>query len=418
LPTLIIGLKNDHDHDRGNIIQKIYQITLIFALINILSIIMCLILISNKIIKIQKKKANFIKMNTNLEKIEISSRNIHNKNNMKTPQSNSDCNSKDFRHNKKMITLKIKDNIIDNQNSGRNINNYYAEKMTSNRYDASSKKDEDSKIGKRGSLNLFAKSKNSETGKENIQPMDLKFSHNLKNQINNSVVPDNKNINKKNKYIFAYTIIEIADTLNLIWTLIILYIEYNGKCLHISFVYSCLRLSGEIISFPINSVIIKYLSNYTQFQLKNLSKQIMIMNIIFFLGTIIANIIMFLYYFFFTNIIILLLLFSSILIRKIFSIINIQLFKIYSTKDFNIQSNNMTLLNKNKQYTGTFAKSIIFLIGSYGYYLIYNISFNLNQISNTNIIKFSKIIFIIYFIIIPAIINIILIIGTKFFFSS
>ena len=73
----------------------------------------------------------------------------------------------------------------------------------------------------------------------------------------------------------------------------------------------------------------------------------------------------------------------------------------------------MILLNRKKQYSGSIVKSIIFLIGSYGYYLIYYVSFN--EISDINVFKYPKIIFIVYFIIIPGIVNTILIIGSIFF---
>ena len=411
LPSLI-SPKITNTNEDNNYIKKIYQITFIFALINILSIIISLILIFNKILMIRKKNNNFMRMSNNLEKFEYS-RNIGNKNNIKTPQSTIEYNrSRDLKHSKKMINIKSKDTIMDNQNSRRKINNYYGEKVTSNRYDIINKKEDDSKFGKRGSLNLFAKSKNSETGgKEIIQPIDLKSSSNIKNKLNNS---ENIKNNKKAKYIFIHILTEISDTLTLIWTLIILHIEYDGNCLYIAFVYSCIRLLGDIISFPINTIIIKNLSNYTQYQLKNILKKIIIMSILLFFVTIISNIFLFMYYYYFIkNKIILSLLFFTILIRNIFSIVNIQLFKIYSVKDFDIHSNSMILLRKYKKYTGCIVKTIIFLIGSYGYYLIYNVSFKI--IPPKIFIEFSKLIFIIYFIIFPAVINIILIIGSKFF---
>jgi len=407
LPSLI-SLKIMNTKEDDNYIKKIYQITFIFALINILSIIISLILIFNKILKIK----NFMRMNNNFEKLEYS-RNIGNKNNKKTPQSTIEYNrSRDLKHSKKMINIKSKDITIDNQNSRRNINYYYGEKMTSNRCDVINKKEDDSKFGKRGSLNLFAKSKNSETGgKEIIQPIDFKLSYKKKNKLNNS---ENIKNNKKSKYIFIHILSEISDILTLIWTLIILHIEYDGNCLYIAFVYACIRLLGDIISFPINTIIIKNISYYTQHRLKHILKNIIIMSISLFFVTIISNIFLFMYYYYFIkNKIILFVLFFTILIRNIFSIINIQLLKIYSAKDFNIHSNNMILLRTYKNYSGCIVKTIIFLIGSYGYYLIYNISFKI--IPSKIFIEFSKLIFIIYFIVFPAVINIILIIGSKFF---
>ena len=120
---------------------------------------------------------------SNSEKFDYS-RNIQNKENIKTPQSTVDSNNRtrELKYSKKYINLKIKDNI-DNQNSGRNINvNLYGDKMSSNRF-ISNKKEDESKLGKRGSLNLFASNKSSETGvKEGNPQIDIKINYNIKNK--------------------------------------------------------------------------------------------------------------------------------------------------------------------------------------------------------------------------------------------
>ena len=123
---------------------------------------------------------NFIQMNSRLEKFEYT----RNKDNIKIPQSTAEYNrSNGIKYTKNKITLKInKENKYnDNQNSG-NTNNYYGEKMTSNRFIIINKKEEESKIDKRNSLNLFSRSKNNETGTKVInQPPDLKINQNNQN---------------------------------------------------------------------------------------------------------------------------------------------------------------------------------------------------------------------------------------------
>lgn len=412
LPSIIIQIIfNKNDYINNNNIKKIFQITLIFSIINILTIILSLILINNKTLKYRKIINNFIQMNSRLEKFEYT----RNKDNIKIPQSTAEYNrSNGIKYTKNKITLKInKENKYnDNQNSG-NTNNYYGEKMTSNRFIIINKKEEESKIDKRNSLNLFSRSKNNETGTKVInQPPDLKINQN--NQNNSKMLKNNKKI----KYCFIYSINDINDCLSLIWTLIILHIEFKGNCLHISLVYAIIRLLGEIISFPINTIIIKNATYYSVFQIKkNISKFIMIANILLFIITIIFNLFIFFYYYYWTNKIMLYLIFFLVLIRKISSIIIIQLFKIYLAKDFNVQSHNMILLTKYKQYSGYLVKTIFFLIGSYGYNLIYNVSNNNFSFSfaSKDLFMFQNLVFVLYFIAFPSVINVILILSCKFF---
>lgn len=380
-------------------IEEIYQITLYFSIINFLSIVMCLVLVCNKILRIRRKYKTFIQASNNLEKLEYSSRNMKAEVNLKTKQSTN--RSREIKHSKKYI--KMKENI-DNQNSGRVINSY-GEKVTSNRYDRINKKEEESKLGKRGSINLFDRSKNSETGGKYISPAkNIKINYNIKNRL---TISDQYNKNKIIKYTFIHILTEISDTLSLIWILIILHIEYHGNCLIISSIYAFIRLLGEIISFPINTIIIKNISSYSQNQFKNFLKNIIIMSVLLFFISIISNSSLLVYYKYFKNKIMLFILYSSVVFKNIFTIINIQLIKIFSAKDFHVHSINMISLGKHKQYFGSLSKAIIFIVGSYGHYLI-----NDNQnISN----KYQNILFILYFIVFPAIIKFLLILAYKLF---
>ena len=407
LPSFVVH-KIKQNNNITNNISKIYLFTIIFAIFNLISILLCLILIFNKNLKIRKKNKNFIQM-SNSEKLDYS-RNIQNKENIKTPQSTVDSNNRtrELKYSKKYINLKIKDNI-DNQNSGRNINvNLYGDKMSSNRY-ISNKKEDESKLGKRGSLNLFASNKSSETGvKEGNPQIDIKINYNIKNKPKKS----NKT-GKKIKFTIIHVLIEINDALYLIWTLIFLYNEFKGNCLYISFFYAFIRILGEIISFPINSFIIKNTSYYSQYQSKNISKKVLIMNILLFFATIVSNASIFIYYYYIKNKIMLFILLAFVLIRNIFNTIISQLFKIISAKDFNIHSKSMISLRKYKQRAGSIFKTLIFLVGSYGYYLIYNIF--VTSFSPIIFKKLSNLIFILYFVIFPIIITFLLIITCKFF---
>ena len=411
LPSLIssrVIIKKEISNN--NSINQIYQITKYLAANNLLSIIICLILYLKKIIEKKKTNGNFVQMN-NLEKSDLSRNNQ--KINTKIPQSTTDFNrSRDLKQSKKNLNLKKKNKIIDNQNSGRiNIKSYEGKKTSSQRKFVVKRTEEQSKFGKRSSFNLFTKKPNDETtGKEMVNQV-LKVAYRVRYKSHNS---DEIQSNKRIKYVFVHILLEISDTLCLMWILISLYIEYKGNCLNISIVYSCIRLIGEIFSFPINTIIIKNTSYYSLYQLNKISLNIMITNILLFFITIILNSSIFLYYYHFPNSkIMLFLLFLFALIRNIINIINMQLLKIVSVKCFNLHSSNMISLRKYRQYTGCFIKTCVFIIGSFGYYLIYNLALNDSQ--NNNFGKLSKIVFILYFIIFPSFINLILIITFKFF---
>ena len=404
LPAIISKkIRNTNDFKNNNI-KDIYKITLYFALINILSILTSLYLILTNNFKIRKKNKNFMRMNNQLEKLEYS----RNNQKKKIPESTLDSNrSKDIKYNKKYGNLKIKDNIIDNQNSGRNINiNSYAEKTSSKRYSLGNKKEDDSKLGKRSSLHLFEKQKIVETGKE-IEKIEEK---DMKTKLNEE--------KEKRKKIFRYNFInllkEISDSLNLIWSLIILYLEFSGNPLSISYSYSLIRILGDIISFSINTIIIKNTSNYNKCKSQKISRDIWIMNVFLFFITILSNAFIYIYFFYFSRKkIFFYLLMLSIIIKNVIGNIFTQLFKIFLVKDFIFHGNNMNLLRKYRQYCGTLAKSITFLIGSFGYVLIYNVYFNIQ--TQSIFVQFSKLSFILYFIVFPSIINLILIILSKIF---
>jgi hypothetical protein len=388
-------------------IRKIYKITFIFAFINILSIMMSFLLIFSKTLKIRRKKVSFIRLSGNFEKSE-NIRNIQNKDNTKNHQSIVNYKKRGIKH-VRNLNLKIKKNII-NHNKSRN--SFFSEKMSSKRL--SNKKEDESKLGR--SINVLSRNKissNETSPKANNPPIHLQNAYNIENKNNSKNKKEDKDYKKRNLTII-HILTEIADGLFLIWTLIILHIEYNGNCLYIAFIYCCLRLLGEIISFPINTIIIRKTTHYKRYPLKKFAKNIMIINIITFLSSFISNINLFMYYYYFLkNKTILSLLFFSLLIRNVFSIINIQLFKIVSAKNFNVHSNNMNILRKYKQYSGCVVKIIIFFIGSRGYYFIYNISFS--DIQNKNNIKLSKLFSAFYFIVLPTLNNFILIIMSKYF---
>ena len=408
IPSLICYRIITKNGNNANHIKEIYQITIFLSINNLLSIIFCLILFYKKIIC--KTNGKFIPMN-NLEKSSDFSRN-NQKENIKIPQSTTDSNrTSELKHNKKTLNLKKKNKIIDNQNSGRiNIKSYEEKKFT-NRTDIVKKTEEQSKLGKRSSLNLFTKKQNGDNYGKEIMNQVLKVTYRVRHKHKTNESDDLKNNQRKKKYAFIHILIEISDTLSLIWILIALYLEYKGNCLYISIVYSCIRLIGEIVAFPINTFIIKNASYYSQYQSKKISKNIMIVNILLFFITILSNSFIFLYYYFFQNKkIMIFLLFLFTLIRNITSIINV---KIISVQCFNLHNINMISLRKYRQYIGYVVKACVFMIGSFGYHLINNLPLNVSKIFNFN--KLPTLVFILYFIIFPSFINLILIIMFKFF---
>ena len=351
-------------------LKNIVFIYLIFSFSNILSIIFGVILIcKNKL----KTNAGFYQMNIS-EKTDNyieSPINKHQKNNIVDIEGKS---------NSKIIK-------VNNPNSDTNINIINQNKF-SNDTETGINKSEKSSDNK--SYNLSEKEK-----KKNI--------FNIKNK-------DVEIKSKQIQFCFFQTLINIVDGLSLIWTLIILYVQFQEKSLTISIYISIIKILGEVILFPINGSIMKNSSLLLTSILDLILKKMKIINVFsFFISICISQIIFSIYYYSKYNNILMKILFVLLLIRTILSGIFTQLYKIYSDKYFKLNNAKPTKLKIYNQYLSSLSKCLIYIIGSFGIVMIGMI------VNSSNAIEiFSSLI---YFQIIPQVIYILLFIACFQYFN-
>ena len=349
-------------------LKNILFIYIIMAFSNLLSLILGFILLYN----------NKLKTNDGFYKMNISEKT---ENSMEGPIKPQKSNIVDIDHksNSKIIN-------VNNQKSDRNISN---QNKFSNDTDTGINKSE----------------KNSDNKDYNLNRNDTK-NNIFNNHKNKSIYIKSKQI----QFCFVQILINLVDGLSLIWTLIILYIQFQEKCLTISIYISILKVLGEIILFPINDSITKNSSFILASNLYLIVKKMKIINIISFLVSIcISQIIFSIYYYSKYNNILVKILFVPLLIRTILSGIFTQLNKIYCDKYFKNYKTKDTKLKLYNQYFGSFSKSLIYIIGSFGLIMI-GIIVNKNNILEL----FTSII---YFQLFPQIIYILLFISCFKFFN-
>lgn len=349
-------------------LKNILFIYIIMAFSNLLSLILGFILLCN----------NKLKTNDGFYKMNISEKT---ENSMEGPIKPQKSNIVDIDHksNSKIINVK-------NQKSDRNLSN---QNKFSNDTDTGINKNEKSSDNKDYNLNG--------------------------NDIKNNIFNNNKNKSiyiksKQIQFCLVHILINLVDGLSLIWTLIILYIQFQEKCLTISIYISILKVLGEIILFPINGSITKNSSLILASNLYLIVKKMKIINIISFLVSIcISQIIFSIYYYSKYNNILIKILFIPLLIRTILSGIFTQLNKIYCDKYFKNYKSKDIKLKLYNQYFGRFAKALIYIIGSFGLMMIGII------VNKNNILELFNSIF--YFQLFPQIIYILLFISCFKFFN-
>ena len=347
-------------------IKNIMLLYIYFAINNILAIIFCSILIYKNKLKID---TGFYQMN-NSEKTE---------NSIDGPITPHKSNIVDIeqKSNSKILKTKI-------TNSDTNINIMNQNKII-NDTDSGINKSEKSTDNKNYNINDIGKNSNI-------------YNYNYKNP--------NKVIRSK-EIIFCsiQTLINVIDGLSLIWTLIILYIKFQDKCLTISIYISILKILGEIILFPINRDITKNSSTLFSTNLNSIVKKMKIINIfLLILSLLISQIIFSIYYYTQYNNILTMILFIPLLIKTVLSGIFTQLYKIYKDKFFKQNNVKSQKLKNYNQYFGSISKAIIYIIGSFGILMIEII---INKKNKAEII-----ISLIYFQFIPQFFYIILLIAS------
>ena len=201
------------------------------------------------------------------------------------------------------------------------------------------------------------------------------------NNINNNY--DKKSIQIKNKecqLCLILTLINMAEGLSLIWTLIILYYEFKQNCLRISIYISFLKLLGEILLFPINEKIMRYSSSLIPLDFKPIAfkmKFFIILSLV--VSIIISSNIFFIYYETKYKNTLIIILFVFLLFKNILSGIFTQYYKIYNNLFFKKNNIKSKQLKKYNQYFGSLGKAIIYFVGAFGLYIINMLNIHLNN---------------------------------------
>ena len=247
--------------------------------------------------------------------------------------------------------------------------------------------------------NTDNKNFNSPEKKENEVGMNVEQINNINNNFNYKYNPV---ANKEYQLCFIQTFLNMVDGLSQIWILIILYNQFQQKCLIISIYISIWKLLGEILLFPINERILKNSSALIPLDFKSIANKMKIIIIIsMIVSVLMSQNIISIYFYSKYNDILLILLLIFLLVKTLLSGIFTQYYKIYNNlffKQNNLKNKN---LKKYNQYFGSLGKAIIYFIGSFGLYIIRLINY-INKYTKKNLIAT------LYFQLIPLLIYIIL----------
>ena len=327
-------------------LKNILTMQLCLAICNLLPIFFCFILICKNKLKIEQKfyqLSNVVKTESSVEKY------------FGTPKNN-------FAETEpKSKSKDIKVNTI----SDSNIQISIQKNINKENGDNNDKKISDNK----GLNNLEKKESNIGVNVEQI------------NNINNNY--DKKSIQIKNKecqLCLILTLINMAEGLSLIWTLIILYYEFKQNCLRISIYISFLKLLGEILLFPINEKIMRYSSSLIPLDFKPIAfkmKFFIILSLV--VSIIISSNIFFIYYETKYKNTLIIILFVFLLFKNILSGIFTQYYKIYNNLFFKKNNIKSKQLKKYNQYFGSLGKAIIYFVGAFGLYIINMLNIHLNN---------------------------------------
>ena len=399
-PSLLIEKFNNFDNA-----YKFHLIGIILSSTNIVTILLSIILLSLKILKVKKHEIALFQ--TSKEKKKYNNNII--RRSSRIQQKNEEKSASIKKERQKISEMKMKENVIDSNipSSGRKFNGY-GEKQSIN-YVLDNNRSPGSKEKKPSTMKLIQikQGRNKEmTDKEASQGYEIKRSFVINiNSINRiNAIKNIFNLNNKEaQFIFIEVLLDICDCLFLIWNLVILYDQFKQKCYIVSFIYCCIRLIGEILFFPISSIIIKKYSNYPKRNIFKISKHMKVISLLLFLFTVI--ICTFLFINDFTkqyNKMLVSIFYISIIIRNILSDTIRQMFKIYTTKYYNVNVQSISKLRKSYQYHGTIVKSIFVFFASFGYGIINSVH---SLESDNFIIRITPIV---YFIGFPCFIYIIL----------
>ena len=371
--------------------------SIILSLINIITIIIIIIMIKFQFLKIKSNK-QLIQINTFVnddESIKTEKKIINSKMTKKKEDDLININSND-NTNQNIAEREINKNKIQ---SHININNQDEDsiiKYKNNKREQSDLINKDDKLAKQNfniSSNL------------NLENAKMIFSQN----INNKDFIKNKEL----KFSFIFTLLNIHDSILLIWIIIFLYIELNWNPIKFGIYFSIYHFSFSILNYPLTKKLVNKSIQNDKNKILYHTKLYLIILIIL---SLINGISIYIYYLKILEKkiekIILIFLFILTLSRNLINSLCIQMFQIFIAIKFNVQSENMRKIEQLKQYLISFSKAIFSFISSFGYYLlVLENEFKIIDLNLSFYILF-------YFIMYPTILILIIIILKKLFLNN
>ena len=217
------------------------------------------------------------------------------------------------------------------------------------------------------SFNAEKDGESSKTQGDTLDTKDIPItSTNMTNSVRINYFSD-KGFKKEYYYNMIHILIEAGDAMALIWSLIILYIQFNDNCLFISLSYVSLKLVAEVVLFPINMLIIKKTQN---FEINKILSSMIKINSCLSIMTLLTGGGIGIWYKYKLNFYTFILLYTFFLARNILSSIIVQFYKVFTALDLYVHSIRMVKLRKLNQYNGSLVKVLFFIIGGLGYYYL------------------------------------------------
>ena len=319
--------------------------------------------------------------------------------------------------NSKMTKKKEDDliNINSNDNTNQNIAEREINKNKIQSHTNINNQDEDSiikyKNNKREQSDLINKD-------DKLAKQNFNISSNL--NLENAKMIFSQNINNKDfiknkelKFSFIFTLLNIHDSILLIWIIIFLYIELNWNPIKFGIYFSIYHFSFSILNYPLTK---KLVNKSIQNDKNKILYYMKLYLIILIILSLINGISIYIYYLKILEKkiekIILIFLFILTLSRNLINSLCIQMFQIFIAIKFNVQSENMRKIEQLKQYLISFSKAIFSFISSFGYYLlVLENEFKIIDLNLSFYILF-------YFIMYPTILILIIIILKKLFLNN
>ena len=375
--------------------------SIIVSFINIITIIIIIIMIKLKHLKFKLSK-KLIKMNVYYNEYD---------NSIKT--------GKKFSIEMSNQNKKIKSNentVIKKKDSGLTINTNNDEILPSiersvqakinnnedniNRFDSNSKDIETggnfSQFHKNEPTDLTKNENSSFNNKELNIPSSINGLDNIQMSKNNNNDNNNNQVYKELKYCFIFILLNINDSLLLIWVILIMYIQFNLEGIKIGISFCLYNLLFSLINYPLTKTLMNKISQST----RNLISNKMIIHLIILIIFALFNGILIYFYILPQGnfeIIFLLVILLFTLLRNLINSLIIQMFQIYISIEFNIHSENMRTIQKLKTYLNPIFRTIIIYFSSFAFFFLSKKTNKENNISQYSLYIIS------YFVLIPEI---------------